>query len=42
MGLLENVTGALAQQVSQRGMGVVVAASLAAFLVVVVVLNVLS
>jgi sterol 14-demethylase len=42
MGLLENVTGALAQQVLQRGMGVVVAGSLAAFLVLAVVLNVLS
>jgi sterol 14-demethylase len=42
MGLLENVTGALAQQVSQRGMGVVVAASLGAFLVLAVVFNVLS
>jgi hypothetical protein len=42
MGLLENVTGALAQQVSQRGMGVVVAASLGTFLVLAVVFNVLS
>jgi hypothetical protein len=42
MGLLENVTGPLAQQVSQRGMGVVVAAGSGAFLVLAVVLNVLS
>jgi sterol 14-demethylase len=42
MGLLENVTGTLAQQLSQRGVGVVVAASLGAFLVLAVVLNVLS
>jgi hypothetical protein len=42
MGLLENVTGTLAQQVSQRGVGVVVAAGLGAFLVLAVVLNVLS
>ncbi|TVY36867.1 Eburicol 14-alpha-demethylase [Lachnellula subtilissima] len=42
MGLLEQVTGPLAQQVAQRGTGVVVAAGVAAFLVCTVVLNVLS
>jgi len=42
MGLLENVTGALAQHVSQRGIGVVVAAGLGALLVLTVVFNVLS
>ena len=42
MGFLEQVTGPLAQQVAQRGTGVVVAAGIAAFLVLAVVLNVLS
>ncbi|TVY19344.1 Eburicol 14-alpha-demethylase [Lachnellula arida] len=42
MGILEQVTGPLAQQVAQRGTGVVVAASFIAFLVCTVVLNVLS
>jgi sterol 14alpha-demethylase len=42
MGILENISGPLAQQISQRGTGVVVAALLAAFLVLAVVLNVLS
>lgn len=42
MGVLEYVTVPLAQQVSQRGLGVVIAAGFAAFLVLSVVLNVLS
>jgi len=42
MGILENISGPLAQQVSQRGMGVVVASAFAAFLVLAVVLNVLN
>lgn len=42
MGILETITVPLAQQVSQRGMGVVIAAGFAAFLVVAVILNVLS
>lgn len=42
MGLLESLTDRLAEQVSQRGMGIVVAASFATFLVLAVVLNVLS
>jgi sterol 14-demethylase len=42
MGILENISGPLAQQVSQRGMGVVVASAFAASLVLAVVLNVLN
>jgi sterol 14-demethylase len=42
MGLLELITASLAEQVSQRGMGIVVAAGFAAFLVLAVVLNVLN
>nr|AAF18469.2 eburicol 14 alpha-demethylase [Oculimacula yallundae] len=42
MGILDAVTVPLATQVSQRGLGVVIAAGFAAFLVVSVVLNVLS
>ena len=42
MGLLEVITAPLAEQVSQRGMGIVVAAGFAAFVVLAVVLNVLN
>jgi sterol 14alpha-demethylase len=42
MGVLEAITGPLAEQVSQRGMGIVAAAGFAAFLVLTVVLNVLN
>lgn len=42
MGVLEQVSGPLAQQVSQRGMGVVVAAGIFSFIVLSVVLNVLN
>jgi sterol 14-demethylase len=42
MGLLEQVTEPLVHQLAQRGTGVVVAAGLAAFLVLAVVLNVLQ
>lgn len=42
MGILEAITAPLAEQVSQRGTGVVVAAGFAAFLVLAVVLNVLK
>jgi len=42
MGLLEQVTEPLAQQLAQRGTAVVVAAGFAAFLVLAVVLNVLN
>jgi len=42
MGLLESVNGLFAEQVSQRGLGLVVAASFAAFIVLAVVLNVLN
>ena len=42
MGILENITGPLAQQISQRGTGVVVASAFAAFLVLAVVLNILN
>ncbi|RDW77138.1 eburicol 14 alpha-demethylase CYP51 [Coleophoma cylindrospora] len=42
MGILENVTGVLAQQQAQRGTTVVVAAGFASFFVLAVVLNVLS
>jgi sterol 14-demethylase len=42
MGILENISGPLAQQISQRGTGVVVASGLAAFLILAVMLNVLS
>lgn len=42
MGVLEQLSGPLAEQIAQRGTGVVVAAGIAAFLVVTIVLNVLS
>lgn len=42
MGILENISGPLAQQISQRGTGVVVASAFASFLVLAVVLNVLN
>ncbi|KAG9236302.1 lanosterol 14-alpha-demethylase [Amylocarpus encephaloides] len=42
MGLLEQVTGPLGEQVAQRGLGVVAAGGFVAFIVVVVVLNVLK
>jgi sterol 14alpha-demethylase len=42
MGILETISGPLAQQISQRGIAVVVASGFAAFLVLAVVLNVLS
>jgi len=42
MGILETISGPLAQQISQRGTAVVVASGFAAFLVLAVVLNVLS
>lgn len=42
MGILEGISGPLAQQISQRGTGVVVASGFAAFLVLAVVLNILS
>ncbi|PBP22670.1 14alpha demethylase [Diplocarpon rosae] len=42
MGLLETITVPLGEQISQRGLGVVIAAGFGAFLVVSVVLNVLS
>lgn len=42
MGLLEQLTGPLAQQIAQKSTGVVVAAGFAAVLVIAVVLNVLS
>jgi sterol 14-demethylase len=42
MGLLEQVTEPLAQQLAQRGTGVVVAAGIAVSLVLAVVLNVLQ
>jgi len=42
MGILENISGPLAQQISQRGLAVVLGAGFAAFLVLAVVLNVLS
>ena len=42
MGVLEIITAPLAEQVSQRGMGIVVAAGFAAFIVLAVVLNVLN
>ena len=42
MGILEAITAPLAEQVSQRGMGIVVAAGFAAFLTLAVILNVLS
>lgn len=42
MGILEVITASLAEQISQRGMGIVVAAGFAAFLVLAVVLNVLN
>ncbi|PMD51834.1 14 alpha-demethylase [Hyaloscypha bicolor E] len=42
MGILEMISGPLAQQISQRGTAVVVASGFAAFLVLAVVLNVLS
>jgi len=42
MGLLENATDLVGQQISQRGLGIVLAAGFAAFLVVTVILNVLQ
>ncbi|PBP26452.1 14alpha demethylase [Diplocarpon rosae] len=42
MGLLETITVPLGEQISQRGLGVVIAAGFGGFLVVSVVLNVLS
>merc|ERR1711939_1295712 len=42
MGILETITVPLGEQVSQRGLGVVIAAGFAAFLIVSVVLNGLS
>jgi hypothetical protein len=42
MGILEAITAPLAEQISQRGMGIVVAAGFATFLVLAVVLNVLN
>lgn len=42
MGILEAVAGPLAQEFSQRSTGVVVAAGVAAFIVLSVVLNVLN
>jgi len=42
MGILENIAGPLAEQVSQRGLAVVLAAGFTAFLVISVVLNVLK
>lgn len=42
MGILEVVAGPLAQEISQRSTGVVVAAGVAAFVVLSVVLNVLN
>jgi hypothetical protein len=42
MGVLEQITGPLAQQVSERGTATVVAAGFAAFIVLSVVLNALS
>jgi sterol 14-demethylase len=42
MGLIENITGPLAQQASQRGLSVVVGAGIASFLVLAVVFNVLA
>jgi sterol 14-demethylase len=42
MGVLEIIMAPLAEQVSQRGMGIVVAAGFAAFIVLAVVLNVLN
>lgn len=42
MGILESISEPLAQQISQRGTGVVVAAGFASFVVFAVVLNVLN
>lgn len=42
MGVLENLSGPLTAQLIQRGTGVAIAASVATFLVIAVVLNVLS
>lgn len=42
MGILENIAGPLTEQVSQRGLTVVVAAGFFAFIVLSVVLNVLK
>lgn len=42
MGILEKISEPLAQQISERGTGVVVASAFAAFLVLAVVLNVLN
>jgi len=42
MGILEDLSGPLNQQISQRGLGVVIGAGIAAFLILSVVLNVLN
>jgi sterol 14-demethylase len=42
MGILETIAGPVAQQVSQRGTGVVIAGGFAAFLVLAIVVNVLQ
>lgn len=42
MGILEHIAGPLGQQVSQRGLGVVIAVGIASFIALSVVLNVLS
>jgi sterol 14-demethylase len=42
MGILENLSGPLAQQIAERGTGVVLVAAIAGFLVLSVVLNVLN
>jgi sterol 14-demethylase len=42
MGILENIAGPLAQEISQRSTGAVVAGGFASFIVLAVVLNVLN
>jgi sterol 14-demethylase len=42
MGILEHISGPLVEQISQRGLAVVLAAGFGAFLVLAVVLNVLN
>jgi sterol 14-demethylase len=42
MGILETISGPLAQQISQRGTAVVVGSAVAAFFVLAIVLNVLN
>ncbi|KAM3089056.1 Lanosterol 14-alpha-demethylase, variant 2 [Clarireedia jacksonii] len=42
MGILENIAGPLAQEISQRSTGAIIAGSFAAFVVLAVVLNVLN